>query len=383
MNIAMITTVHPPLDGRIFYKECCSLRKHGHVVTLIAQRTTDVARQVREANVEFMPLDLTTRRIGRFANWFRVCKMLWKRRRAFQVWHFHDPELLLVLTAFHMVTRSNVALVYDLHEHTPSIILAREWISPRFRRAISSVFQRLEQLAMRRCHLVVAATETIAAYAEKSGAQTVCVKNYPLEPAVHSKQRQRKRADDNLVHLIYAGGLTETRGIREIIEAVGRLKNDTAHLTLLGEFSPEKFREEIMANLPNSVTVLDRVPFLDVEAFLDTADIGLVCLHPTPNHIEALPVKLFEYMRAGLPVIASNFPKWESIIREADCGIVINPCDVGAISDAISYLINNPHLRHALGENGRKACSDFYSWKSEESILVKAYARLQLDFTRG
>jgi glycosyltransferase involved in cell wall biosynthesis len=103
---------------------------------------------------------------------------------------------------------------------------------------------------------------------------------------------------------------------------------------------------------------------------------GLVTLHPIINYRDALPVKMFEYMAAGIPVIASDIPLWRSIIESADCGICVDPFDPGAIAGAIDSLFENPERAWRMGENGRKAVVSKYNWSIEEKKLYRFYADL-------
>jgi glycosyltransferase involved in cell wall biosynthesis len=111
-------------------------------------------------------------------------------------------------------------------------------------------------------------------------------------------------------------------------------------------------------------------------AGLEDADAGLVCFLPAPNHVEAGPNKLFEYMAAGLPVIASDFPAWRPIVEGNDCGLCVDPADPAAIARAILYLAENPGRRAEMGANGRRAVMERYNWEAEGRRLIAAYERL-------
>ena len=85
---------------------------------------------------------------------------------------------------------------------------------------------------------------------------------------------------------------------------------------------------------------------------------------------------MFEYMAAGIPVVASNFPLWKEIIEENKCGICVEPANVEQISDAVNYLLNNPEEAQRMGANGRKAVEEKYNWNNEAKTLLQLYCDL-------
>ena len=78
-----------------------------------------------------------------------------------------------------------------------------------------------------------------------------------------------------------------------------------------------------------------------VPRILAEADVGIVCFLPDPNNVNAGPTKLFEYLGAGLPVIASNFPLWRDTIEGNGCGICVDPRNPRDIADAFVYLASD------------------------------------------
>jgi len=115
-----------------------------------------------------------------------------------------------------------------------------------------------------------------------------------------------------------------------------------------------------------------------VTAALRQADAGLVCFLPEPNHVEAGPNKLFEYMAAGLPVIASAFPAWREIVEEGDCGLCVDPAEPAAIAEAIVWLAEHPQRRAEMGRNGQRLVRERYNWEAEARRLIEAYASISL-----
>ena len=113
----------------------------------------------------------------------------------------------------------------------------------------------------------------------------------------------------------------------------------------------------------------------DVASLLARSIAGLVLFHPEPNHVNAQPNKLFEYMSAGLPVIASDFPLWRAIVREHDCGLCVDPRDPQAIAEAMRTLAADPEGARRMGMNGRRAVLATFNWQQEETRLLELYER--------
>ena len=81
-------------------------------------------------------------------------------------------------------------------------------------------------------------------------------------------------------------------------------------------------------------------------------------------------------MSSGIPVIASNFPKWEKIVNENQCGICVDPHDINSIAKAINFLFNNKDKLEIMGKNGRKAIKNKFNWENESKKLIEIYEKL-------
>ena len=150
-------------------------------------------------------------------------------------------------------------------------------------------------------------------------------------------------------------------------------------LSLCGKFSEPDVARQIKL-CPGWQRVSDH-GFLDrtgVHQVMERAIAGLVTLHPLTNYLDAQPVKMFEYMAAGIPVIASDFPRWREIIDTCGCGICVDPLQPDKIAQAIDFLVQNPEVAEQMGENGRLATSKYFNWQREEEKLIELY-RTTLD----
>ena len=168
------------------------------------------------------------------------------------------------------------------------------------------------------------------------------------------------------------------RGIRNIVEALSLLpKSLFARLCLAGRFINDGLYEELL-NTPgwDRVDNLGYIPRDRVADVLGRTRVGLVVIHPQPNYIRSRPTKLFEYMAAGVPVIASDFPDWRKIIDAARCGLLVPPEDPRAIATAMEYLLTHPEEAREMGLRGRQAVEGSYVWDVEKKTLLDLYDSL-------
>jgi glycosyltransferase involved in cell wall biosynthesis len=135
-----------------------------------------------------------------------------------------------------------------------------------------------------------------------------------------------------------------------MVQAIDRVpERHELRLVMAGTFGPATLVEQLVAQRGWAKTKM--VGFLarpDLARLLSEARMGLVLFHPAPNHTEAQPNKLFEYMSAGIPVVASDFPLWRQIVEGAGCGLLVDPLDPRAIAEAMEWLLDHRRPRSCL-----------------------------------
>ena len=181
--------------------------------------------------------------------------------------------------------------------------------------------------------------------------------------------------EDKKDEVCYVGGIAKIRGIKEIVTAMSITQN--VRLNLAGAFSEKDVEKEVKSydgwSSVNELGFLNRSEIVEV---YKNSKAGLVTLYPIINYMDALPVKMFEYMASGIPVISSNIKLWQDIVEEAKCGICVNPLEPQEIAEAINFIIANPKEAQEMGENGRKAVLQKYNWGVEEEKLFRVYKKL-------
>lgn len=365
-KVAHLTSVHSIYDPRIMYKECDALRQAGYEVILIAPNEQNI---VIHNDVKIISVKRQSNRL------LRMTKTIWdiyknaKRLNA-HVYHIHDPELIVVGLLLKM---RGSKVIYDSHENVSQQILSKDWLPPGMRKIISDMFKISERILLRSFDYVIAATPAIAEYFIDSGIKNcINVNNYPVLNNEDAEFREDAVVKDQIC---YVGSIAEVRGIKQMILAMGLL-NDL-QLILAGVFDDIKLKDECKL-LPgwSKVCELGFVNRAMVMQTIKQSKVGLVLLHPIINYLDSIPTKMFEYMLAGIPVIASNFSLWKNIIEDNHCGICVDPLNVHEIADAIRYIINNPEEAKIMGENGRRLVLKKYNWSSEAEKLLVLYKKI-------
>ncbi|MBM4231587.1 MAG: glycosyltransferase family 4 protein [Gammaproteobacteria bacterium] len=365
-RIAHLTSAHPRDDTRIFFKQCSSLTRHGHDVVLIV---SDGAGDTVRDGVRIVDVGRSSG--GRLSRMVRTTQRVFDAAMQIDadVYHLHDPELLPHGV---LLKRRGKRVVFDAHEDVPLQILAKHYLRPALRKTIARVFSRFERFACTRFDGVIAATDQIEHKFSEFGIPTATVRNFPIADELFSAPCDRPTHRD----ICYVGSIAGIRGIREMVRAL-ELTHQPIRLNLVGEFSESDTAAEVSSypgwERVNRLGLQDRA---GVREALSRSFAGLVTLHPTPNYLESLPIKLFEYMSAELPVIVSDFPLWRHMLEDANCALFVDPLSPKAIAQAIDILIADPKMAVQMGRNGRRVIETRFNWEQEELVLLDFYRRI-------
>jgi len=291
------------------------------------------------------------------------------------VYHFHDPELI---PAGLLLRSRGKHVIYDLHEDYPKDILTKPYLPAWSRRPISWTMDQLERAACRHFSALVVVTPSIAERFKSINHRTVIVHNFPYPNEV-VLQDTASTWNSRRQSVVYAGGISRQRGIREMVESMALVPAAlSATLELAGPIAKEDIQLDELSALPG----WERVRYhglLELQRMFDllrSVRAGLVLFHPEPNHVEAMPQKIFEYMGAGIPVIASDFAFWRKLLGEARCAIFVDPKDPQAIARAIETVLANPGQALEMGLRGQDAVVSQFNWNIEAEKLVRLYTGL-------
>jgi glycosyltransferase involved in cell wall biosynthesis len=256
--------------------------------------------------------------------------------------------------------------IYDAHEDLQAQVQGKPWIPRRWRPLVAAISRMVEVAAGATAVAVVVATPSIAKkYPAK---KTSVVRNLPrsvdFEAPVHAARSPRA---------VYVGGVDEARGGRALCEIAELLP--AGSLVVAGRVQPAAFEASLREHAGWC-----RLDYRGVVSFEESirlqreSTVGVVVLPPREQYIESLPTKLFEYMAAGLAVVASDFPLWRDIVSEAGCGLLVDPMDPSEVAGAVGRLLSDQALANDMGRRGTAWLRQKRSWETEQSQLLAVYS---------
>jgi glycosyltransferase involved in cell wall biosynthesis len=387
-RVAILSSVHLALDNRVFYREARTLARAGYDVTLIAVHDREEVCD----GVHIRPLP----RVPRWRRpllWRRLLRMA--RETDADVFHVHDPELLLLTPRLRRLTGRPT--VYDIHEANADFIALKEYLGPT-RRLVAGLFRRLEPRLARGESALLFADDAIAAdFASFTGPKATLY-NFPGRELIDQGEEMATDltdATDQSISsvqirshffsepiILYLGGLERNRGAALMIDAFAQVVADlpAARLLLVGHFMPPSLENEVRADaaargIAHAVEIAGRVPFARVGDYLARAAVGWVTWQPIAKNRKNVPTKLFEYMAFGLPVVSSDLPSTRAFLPP-EAGLLVTADDPTAHAAALLRLLRDPAGAARLGAAGRRLVETQYNWAAMEPRLLELYERL-------
>lgn len=352
-----VTTAHPRDDIRIYHKMIKWLANDSVNVQMVV---ADGLGNSVDSEKLITDVGANKNRLSRFLfTPFKLMRVIFRSKPTFV--HFHDPDFIL---AGYFLSFLGYKIIYDVHEDIPRQILGKKWIASPLRKPISYLFEKAELFLSRRFYSVVGATDKISKRFFDFNENVLTIKNFPILSEFQSLPKNRKNKT-----LCYIGAISESRGILEILRVLQDLPE--YKLVIAGSFESKDLKERV-SKLPswNRVSYLGKVGRKEISEILSESTLGIVTLHPLPNYIESLPIKMFEYMASGLPIVASNFPLWVELVESNGVGLCADPLNPNDIKEKIIQVIK---YHDSYSDKGRLLAEENFSWETQYRLLRKLY----------
>lgn len=365
-RIVHISTVHSALDPRIRLKELASVRDAGMEAHFI---TADPAAEERGDGIRVHRV--ARRQHRRLSRIFVLGpKAVW---RAFRIgpdlYHIHDPELLP--WAWLLRLRA-VPVVYDVHEDYTLSVGYKHYVLRRLTRFSRAMVAFAERALSRPFYPVIAERCYQARFPHAPA-----VLNYPSVSLLEAGPS----FDPESRRLLYTGNVTIERGALSLAHVSAEAPE--LEMVLAGKCAPG-VAMSIRAVAGEGVCRLRivgegrYVPFAEIRSLYAQGNwlAGMALIPDTPHYREKQLTKFFEYMAAGLPIVATDVPAWRRLIVDEGLGFCVDPEDPRAAAEAVRRLRESPREARAMGMRGRELVRRRYNWEGEGRRLVGYYNEL-------
>ncbi len=380
MKIVVLTTGHRPDDDRIYFKEILSLLTKYPQVHLVAPVKAGETYALG-SGVVLHPL------VRRRGVWGRLRTLVAAAAEAIRlkpdVCHFHDLDF--VVLAPWVRWRSGARMVYDAHEVYPESMLISPNIPVFLRPLAAWIVDRVEKTCAKSCALIVTADPPNTESFARTGVPAITLFNYPrlslfVPDPLRVEVLRRDFAGRRV--LIYQGTMSRDRGLFHMLEGIRRLKDDVpAVLLLLVGLNDARLRAEAdddirRYGLGDHVRILPWVPHADMANHMALAEIGLVPWQPSEKNKKNIPIKVFEYMACGIPLLVADLPSITHYIAESGAGVVYDSTDASVFFLAARRMLENAPDRKAMAKAGLEAVARWWNWGEMEKALIAGYESL-------
>ncbi len=358
------------IDPRSFYKQGQSLVKAGYDTTIISF----YGREEIKNGIKLVGILNPEKRLSRLliTNYFFFIKALKERA---DIYHFQDMDFIPWAVLLKIITFKKV--IYDVHEAYPEYMLMKPYIPDYLKKIVSKLVFITERIGSTFFDAII--TNDNFVLKDFNHKRKEVVYNFPILEffsfAENNPPYQEREYD-----IIFIGSLPSWHFI-PILETAEILKEKDYFvkwclLPLIG-FSSKKWMLSQINNrkLSEYFVIADTVPFKVVPKYLYNSRIGIITIPPFKKYLKNIPLKMFEYMGCGLPVIASDLPPARQFVNGKDCAILVKHESL-AYANAIISLLDNPEKAEEMGKKGKRLVFEKYNWSNEEKKLLRIYYSL-------
>lgn len=384
MNILMLLENDYLSDFRV-QKEVQSLREAGHTLTVAAVTSGETSYKTqREDCLLFrkkMPSFIRKASVGAlkfpfyFNFWFSYVSDILNDYKA-DVVHIHDLPLARV--GNRIKERYGAGYVLDLHENWPDFLEVSQHTKSLAGRLLSSTAQwrKYEKESVRKADHVITVVSEMKDRLVQNGAPEAKIIILENTPPVSSITTGTP-GESEVFSLVYVGGVTQHRGLQYVIRGLALLGKEIKwRFTIAGDgrFLPELKALTVRVGIDEHVSFKGKIEKQQAESLISRSDLAVLPHVRSVQSDNSSPNKLFEYMAAGIPVLASDCISIKRVIDETGSGVTyVNDSPENLALKLGELYLDRENLR-IMGENGRKAVREHYNWENSVVSLIKMYS---------
>jgi glycosyltransferase involved in cell wall biosynthesis len=290
-----------------------------------------------------------------------------------EIFHFHDPELIPLAIAAKLFYHKKV--IYDIHEDFPSLIRHKAWIPRPLRGIVAFAFRHLERLACRFfVHLITTSSAIDARFARFP---STIVTNY-ARLSLNGKFPEKPKGS---IAFVYAGSMEDIRGIRELGHAFIKASDRSSMKMKLHIAGPIRGSREFQ----NDMETIFNHPLIEYHGVLEfekamelmnSCHVGLIPFLPVASNQNIVPHKLYDYMAAGLTILASDYPGWPIELEKGEIGMLFDPLNQESTVECLLALATEERRIMQMGQRAFDLVREQYSWDTQEERLLGVYESL-------
>lgn len=373
-RILIITSSHPDFDSRV-WKHTRSVVSMGYEVSLICP--WNVRYGTKELGVTFLTFSPPKRKIVKFVLipiiiMVEILKLIGE----VDIIHFHDIDILPVMSFISLIK----PVVYDIHENYHEEMLVRYNLPPFIKYGLSYLVKWGQYIFAKIIKNLVLVVPFQDEYFPKKKFNIIHLRNYASVNLLDNFKNDYLERN-NIV--IFIGSQHINNGSLLLLDIIERAKKRGLNtLFYISErFGRQKFHNYVISEIKNR-NIFEYIKFIPnvlptkIMSVLNMATIAISPNLRVPQQINGIHTKLFEYMAAGLPIIASDLPHQIDVLKKWKAGILAKPENVDSFVDAIEILINDRKKAMQIGKNGQKAFIKEFNWEKQSSLIGDFYSRI-------
>jgi len=379
MKIVFVSTKHNYNDTRVLLKEAATLSSIGHQVYHVAPGDSNKRFREHGVNIQlYISRKSILRKLIKFTDLYKIINKIKP-----DVLHCNEVDSWF-FGCFYKMLHSKVRVIFDVHEHYPSRFdeshvswMVRVFGKPFFKPSITFFSKYTD-------YFIFAKRSVASDYPKKIPQEYI----FNYSQTSYSDRKYSDVSEDikklykgSLV-AVHIGGFSKNRGWPQALRALSLMKNCDLKLHCIGTIfeGVESFMKEAkLLGVDNRVKCFDRINFSEMFDHLLCANIGCMFYQPgILNHTYAFPMKLYDYMLAGIPVVGPEFSiEVEPVINGEKIGYCVDTSDPQSIANALDLLCSETESSKKMGERARDAALTKYNWSNEAIKLKNVYEKIE------